>query len=121
LSFFRIKRGIEPAWNHLSSKDLEKTTFHLLTDGRINGLLDTNGSGMLFLGSGDKRSILFTDQIPKKKRPSRKNKVKRLPGSEYVCGAIQKSADSADQYLILDANRLCKRLRACIPAPFTKT
>ncbi|HUT72864.1 MAG TPA: hypothetical protein VMW89_19510 [Desulfatiglandales bacterium] len=119
--FSGIKRGIEPAWNHLSSKDLEKTTFRLLTDDRIDGLLDTNGGGMLFLGSGGKRSIVFTDQIPKKKRLSRKNKVKRLSGSEYVCGAIQKSADSADHYLILDAHQLCKRLRACIPAPFTKT
>jgi hypothetical protein len=76
---------------------------------------------MLFLGSGGKRSILFTDQIPKKKRFSRKNKVKRLSGSEYVCAAIQKNADSAHQYLILDAHQLCERLRACIPAPFTKT
>ena len=118
--FSGIKRGIEPAWNHLSSKDLERTTFRLLTDGRIDGLLDTNGGGMLFLESGGKRSILFTDELPKKKRLSRKNKVKRLSGSEYVCGAIQKSDDSADQYLILDAHQLCKRLRACIPAPFTK-
>ena len=119
--FSGIKRGIEPAWNHLSSKDLEKTTFRLLTDDRIDGLLDTNGGGMLFLGSGSKRSVLFTDQPPKKKRLSRKDKVKRVSGSEYVYGAIQKSADSADDYLILDANQLCKRLRACIPAPFTKT
>jgi hypothetical protein len=119
--FSGIKRGIEPAWNHLSSKELEKTTFRLLTDDRIDGLFDTNGGGMLFLGSGGKRSILFTDQLPKKKRLSRKNKVKRLSGSEYVYGAIQKSADSADNYLILDADQLCKRLRACIPAPFTKT
>ncbi len=116
--FSGIKRGIEPAWSHLSSKDLEKTTFRLLTDDRIDGLFDTNGGGMLFLGSGGKRSILFTDQLPKKKRLSRKNKVKRLSGSEYVYGAIQKSADT---YLILDADQLCKRLRACIPAPFTKT
>ena len=119
--FSGIKRGIEPLWNHLSSKDSEKTTFHLLTDDRVDGLLDTNGGGMLFLGSGANRSILFTDQLPKKKRLSRKNKVTRLSGSEYVCGEIQKSADSDNQYLILDAHQLCKRLRACIPAPFTNT
>jgi hypothetical protein len=119
--FSGIKRGIEPAWNHLSSKELEKTAFRLLTDDRIDGLLDTDGGGMLFLGSGGERSILFTDQPPKKERLSRKDKVKPLSGSEYVCGAIRKSADSADSYLILDADQLCKRLRACIPAPFTKT
>ena len=118
--FSSIKRGIEPAWNHLSSKDLEKTAFSLLTDDRIDGLLDTNGGGMLFLGSGEKRSILFTDQLPKKKRLSRKNKVKSLSGLEYVYGAIQKSGGSAEQYLILDADQLCKRLRVSIPAPFTK-
>ena len=118
--FSSIKRGIEPAWNHLSSKDLEKTAFRLLTDDRIDGLLDTNGGGMLFLGSGEKRSILFTDQLPKKKRLSRKNKVKSLSGLEYVYGAIQKSGGSAEQYLILDADQLCKRLRVSIPAPFTK-
>ncbi|MBW2341850.1 MAG: hypothetical protein JRF50_16155, partial [Deltaproteobacteria bacterium] len=118
--FSSIKRGIEPTWNHLSSKDLEKTTFRLLTDDRIDGLLDTNGGGMLFLGSGEKRSILFTDQLPKKKRLSRKNKVKSLSGLEYVCGAIQKSGDSTEQYLILDADQLCKRLRVSIPALFTK-
>jgi hypothetical protein len=112
--FSSIKRGIEPAWNHLSSKDLEKTAFRLLTDDRIDGLLDTNGGGMLFLGSGEKRSILFTDQL------SRKNKVKSLSGLEYVYGAIQKSGGSAEQYLILDADQLCKRLRVSIPAPFTK-
>jgi hypothetical protein len=118
--FSSIKRGIEPAWNHLSSKDLEKTAFRLLTDDRIDGLLDTNGGGMLFLGSGEKRSILFTDQLPKKKRLSRKNKVKSLSGLEYVYGAIRKSGGSAEQYLILDADQLCKRLRVSIPAPFTK-
>jgi hypothetical protein len=118
--FSGIKRGIEPAWNHLSSKDLEKITFRLLTDDRIDGLLDTNGGGLLFLGNGDERSILFTDQLPKKKRLSHKDKVKRLSGSEYVCGEIRKSADSTEHYLILDAHQLCKRLRACIPAPFTK-
>jgi len=75
---------------------------------------------MLFLGSGEKRSILFTDQLPKKKRLSRKNKVKSLSGLEYVYGAIQKSGGSAEQYLILDADQLCKRLRVSIPAPFTK-
>jgi hypothetical protein len=119
--FSGIKRGIEPAWNHLSSKELEKTTFRLLTDDRIDGLLDTDGGGMLFLGAGGERSVLFTDQLPKKERLSLKDKVKPLSGSEYVCGAIWKSADSADSYLILDADQLCKRLRACIPAPFTKT
>jgi len=119
--FSGIKRGIEPAWNHLPSKELEKTTFRLLTDDRIDGLLDTDGGGMLFLGRGGERSMLFTDQLPKKKPLSREDKVKPLSGSEYVCGAIRKSADSADSYLILDAHQLCKRLRACIPAPFTKT
>jgi hypothetical protein len=119
--FSGIKRGIEPAWNHLSSKELEKTTFRLLTDDRIDGLLDTDGGGMLFLGAGGERSILFTDQPAKKERLSRKDKVKPLSGSEYVCGAIRKSDDSADSYLILDAHQLSKRLRACIPAPFTKT
>jgi len=119
--FSGIKRGIEPAWNHLSSKELEKTTFRLLTDDRIDGLLDTDGGGMLFLGAGGERSVLFTDQLPKKERLSRKDRVKPLSASEYVCGAILKSADSADNYLILDAHQLCKRLRACIPAPFTKT
>ena len=119
--FSGIKRGIEPAWDHLSSKELEKSTFRLLTDDRIDGLLDTDGGGMLFLGAGGERSILFTDQLPKKKRLSRKDKVELLSGSEYVCGVIRKSADSDDSYLILDAHQLCKRLRACIPAPFTKT
>jgi hypothetical protein len=119
--FSGIKRGIEPAWSHLSSKELEKTTFRLLTDDRIDGLLDTDGGGMLFLGAGGERSILFTDQLPKKERLSRKDKVKTLSGSEYVCGSIRKSDDSADSYLILDADQLSKRLRACIPAPFTKT
>ncbi|UCH06901.1 MAG: hypothetical protein JSV55_12545 [Deltaproteobacteria bacterium] len=119
--FSGIKRGIEPAWNHLSSKELEKTTFRLLTDDRIDGLLDTDGGGMLFLGAGGERSILFTDQLPKKKPLSRKDRVKPLCGLDYVCGAIRKSDDSADSYLILDAHQLCKRLRACIPAPFTKT
>jgi hypothetical protein len=119
--FSGIKRGIEPEWDHLSSKELEKTTFRLLTDDRIDGLLDTDGGGMLFLGSGGDRSVLFTDQLPKKKRLSRKDKVERLSGLEYVCGAIRKSADSDDSYLILDAHQLSKRLRACIPAPFTKT
>ena len=119
--FSGIKRGIEPAWNHLSSKELEKTTFRLLTDDRIDGLLDTDGGGMLFLGAGGERSVLFTDQLPKKKRLSRKDRVKPLSGLDYVCGAIRKSDDSADSYLILDAHQLSKRLRACIPAPFTKT
>jgi len=119
--FSGIKRGIEPAWSHLCSKDLEKTTFLLLTDDRIDGLLDTNGGGMLFLGSGEKRSILFTDRLPKRERLSRKNKVKSLSGLKYVCGAIQKSGDSAEDYLILDPDQLCKRLRVSIPAPFTKT
>ncbi len=118
--FSDMKRGIEPAWNHLSSKDLEKTTFRLLTDDRIDGLLDTNGGGMLFLGSGEKHSILFTDQRPKKKRLSRGNNVKRLSGVPYVYGAIQKRGNSAEKYLLLDADQLCKRLRMCIPAPFTK-
>jgi hypothetical protein len=119
--FSGIKRGIEPVWDHLSSKELEKTTFRLLTDDRIDGLLDTDGGGMLFLGAGGERSILFTDQLPKKKRLSRKDRVKPLSGLDYVCGAIRKSDDSADSYLILDAHQLSKRLRACIPAPFTKT
>jgi regulator of replication initiation timing len=118
--FSGIKRGIEPAWSHLCSKDLERTTFPLLTDDRIDGLLDTNGGGMLFLGSGEKRSMLFTDRLPKKQRFSRKNKVKSLPGSGYVHGAIQKSGDSAEYYPVLDADQLCRRLRVSIPAPFTK-
>ena len=119
--FAGIKRGIEPAWNHLSSKDLEKTAFRLFTNDRVDGLLDTNGGGVLFLGNGEERSVLFTDQLPKKERLSGKDKVKPLSGSEYVCGAIRKSSESDDQYLILDAHQLCKRLRASIPAPFTKT
>jgi len=118
--FSDVKRGIEPVWDHLSSKDLEKTTFHLLTDDRIDGLLDTKGGGMLFLGSGEKRSILFADQLPKKEWLSREDKVKSLSGLEYVCGAIQKKGDDAEKYLILDADKLCKRLRVSIPAPFTK-
>jgi hypothetical protein len=119
--FSGIKRGIEPAWNHLSSKELEKSTFRLLTDDRIDGLLDTDGGGMLFLGAGSDRSVLFTDELPRKKRLSRKDKVMPLSELEYVCGAIRKSDDSADSCLILDAHQLSKRLRACIPAPFTKT
>jgi hypothetical protein len=118
--FSGIKRGIEPAWNHLSSKELEKSTFRLLTDDRIDGLLDTDGGGMLFLGAGGDRSVLFTDEFPRKKRLSRKDKVMSLSELEYVCGAIRKSDDSTDSYLILDAHQLSKRLRACIPAPFTK-
>jgi len=118
--FSDMKRGIEPAWNHLSSKDLKKTTFHVLTDDRIDGLLDTNGGGMLFLGSGEKHSVLFTDQRPKKKRLSRRNNVKRLSVLPYVYGAIEKKGRSAEKYLLLDADQLCKRLRMCIPAPFTK-
>jgi myosin heavy subunit len=118
--FSDVKRGIEPAWEHLSSKDLEKTTFHLLTDDRIDGLSDTRAGGMLFLGSGEKRSILFTDQPPRKEWLSREDKVKSLNGLEYVCGAIEKGGDEAEKYLILDADQLCKRLRVSIPAPFTK-
>jgi phage shock protein A len=118
--FSDVKRGIEPEWDHLSSKDLEKTTFHLLTDDRVDGLLDTKGGGMLFLGSGEKRSILFTDQLPKKEWLSREDKVKSLTGLEYVCGAIEKKGDDAEEYLILDADKLCKRLRVSIPAPFTE-
>ena len=118
--FSDIKHGIEPAWNHLFSKNPEKTAFYLLTDDRIDGLLDTNGGGMLFLGSGEKRSVLFTDQLPKKEWLSREDKVKSLHGLEYVRGVIQKGGDNAEKYLILDADKLCKRLRVSIPAPFTK-
>jgi len=118
--FSDVKRGIEPVWSHLSSKGLEKTTFHILTDNRIDGLLDTKGGGMLFLGSGEKRSILFTDQLPKREWLSREDKIKTLSGLEYVSGSIQKSGENAEKYLILDADKLCKRLRVSIPAPFTK-
>ena len=118
--FTDVKSGIEPNWEHLSPKDLEKTTFHLLSDDRIDGLLDTKGGGMLFLGSGEKRSILFTDQMPKKERLSREDKVKSMSNLEYVCAAIHKKGDDAEKYLILDAEKLCKRLRVSIPAPFTK-
>jgi len=118
--FSDVKRGIEPNWEHLSPKDLEKTTFHLLSDDRIDGLLDTKGGGMLFLGSGEKRSILFTDQMPKKEWLSREDKVKSVSNLEYVCAAIHKKGDDAEKYLILDAEKLCKRLRVSIPAPFTK-
>jgi hypothetical protein len=118
--FSDIKRGIEPVWDHLTSKELEKTTFHLLTDSRIDGLLDTKGGGILFLGSGEKRSILFTDQLPKKEWLSREDKLKTLSGLEYVRGSIQKRGEDAEKYLVLDADKLCKRLRVSIPAPFTK-
>lgn len=118
--FSGVKRGIEPAWDHLSSTDLEKTTFHLSTDDRIDGLLDTEGGGMLFLGSGEKRLVLFTDQLPKKDLLSSEDKVVTLSGPKYVCGAIQKGGDYAEEYLILDADILCKRLRVSVPAPFTK-
>lgn len=118
--FSDVKRGVEKPWGYLSSKDLEKTTFHLLTDDRIDGLLDTKGGGMLFLGSGEKRSLLFTDQIAKKESVTDEDKVEVSNGSEYVCGSIQKEGDESQEYLILDADRLCKRLRVSIPAPFTK-
>jgi hypothetical protein len=117
---FGVKRGIEPVWEPLSFEDLEKTTFHLLTEDRIDGLLDTKGGGMLFLGSGENRSILFTDQLPKKEWVSREDEVVSLSGLEYIRGAIQKRGDYTEEYLILDADKLCKRLRVSIPAPFTK-
>lgn len=103
--FTSLKRGIEPAWRTLTAKELKTTRFPLIIDDRLEGLWDTKGGAVLFMGSDEKRSVLFTDSLPKKEDVSDGYIVRKGAGAKYICGSIIKRDEGGEEFLILDASR----------------
>jgi hypothetical protein len=103
--FTSLKRGIEPAWRQLTAKELKTTRFPLIIDDRLEGLWDTKGGAVLFMGSGEERSALFADSLPKKKDVTEGYIVRKGSGAKYICGSIIKKDEGGEEYLILDASQ----------------
>ena len=103
--FTSVKSGIEPAWKGLTAKELKNARFPLIIDDRLEGLWETKGGGVLFLGSGAKRSALFTDGLPKKEDISDGYMVRKGSGAKYICGSIIRRDDDGEEFLIIDVDQ----------------
>jgi hypothetical protein len=104
--FRSIKRGIEAAWKNVSARDLKKQKFTLIHGPKLEGLLDTNGGGILFLASGDKRMALLTDNLPQKEHIWEHLVTMADSGRTAISGKISKDGDVREVRLIIDADTL---------------
>ncbi len=107
---FNKKKGIEPAWSSITPGEVKQTIFRLVTEGVLDGLENTDGEGVLFLGAGDERILLFTDHPAVKITLEQGDEVQMSGGSSSrpgpVCGSIQRSGEQNEFYLIISPEKL---------------
>jgi hypothetical protein len=107
---FSTRKGLEPAWNDLTASDWKRMHFQLVPDGTLEGLSQTSGEGVLFLGAGDERRVLLTDRPAERITLGHEDEVQMAggAGSEtgVVRGSILRAGDGSEFYLILDPARL---------------
>ena len=101
-----IKQGIEPAWRDLSARELKKTMFLLIEDERIEGLGETTGGGLLYLGSGHRRNTMLTDDEPSKVVISDEDVFEREEESGFIEGRLRKVDNGGEVYLIIDVDEI---------------
>ena len=107
---FSTRKGLEPAWNDVTSSDWKRMHFQLVPGETLEGLNETSGEGVLFLGAGDERRVLFTDRPAERITLGHEDEVQMAggaaPGSGAVRGSILRAGDGSEFYLILDPERL---------------
>ncbi len=104
--FGSIKNGIEEDWKGLSARDLKTSLFPFIQNDSVEGLPDTRGGGILFLGLDEKRGVLITDNLPRKEVSGTETELRVFPKNTYVCGELVKGDNDGECYRILDAGRL---------------
>lgn len=107
---FNKKKGIEPAWSSITPGEVKQTIFRLVSEGVLDGLENTEGEGVLFLGAGDERILLFTDHPAVKITLGQGDEVQMSGSSSSrpgpVCGSIQRSGEQNEFYLIISPEKL---------------
>ena len=107
---FSTRKGLEPVWKGVTSSDWKRVQFQLVPDEALEGLSETSGEGVLFLGVGDERRVLFTDRPAERITLGHEDEVQMAGGVGSRPGAIRgsifRSGDGSEFYLILDPERL---------------
>lgn len=104
------KMGVEPPWSSIPSEELEQNLFRLAPGGALEGLNETNGEGILYLGVENERILLFTDRPAEKITLGRGDEVNMSgAGKSFggaVAGSIQRSGEAGEFYLILSPEKI---------------
>ncbi len=107
---FGTKKGIEPPWHSMTSGEIKRAVFRLVSQDILDGLEDTSGEGVLYLGAGDERILLFTDHPAVKITLEQGDEVQMSGAGDSrpgpVCGSIQRSGEQSEFYLLVSPEKL---------------